>query len=46
MAPVTSNSTQLGIITVTSSIPSSATGVTVNSLGSTTGTLLGGKSQD
>lgn len=41
VSPVTSNSTQLGLITVTSSIPSSATGVTVNSLGSTTGTLLG-----
>ncbi|KAK3930059.1 Myocardin-related transcription factor B [Frankliniella fusca] len=39
VAPVTTNSTQLGLITVTSS--SAATGVTVNSIGSTTGTLLG-----
>ncbi|XP_034249741.1 myocardin-related transcription factor B-like [Thrips palmi] len=41
VAGVSSNGTQLGLITVTSSIPSSATGVAVNSLGSTAGTILG-----
>lgn len=40
VSSVTSNGTQLGLITVTSNIANGGTGVTVNSLGSTTGTLL------
>lgn len=41
VSSITTSGAQLGLITVTSNIPSASAGVTVNSIGNTTGTLLG-----